>query len=61
MDTIERRADRLAVTMNVDASVIFSWCVAFAGVHALKLATMDGVPADQIDTLVALVALVARA
>ena len=54
--TIERRAERLAVTMDVDESVIFSWCVAFAGMRALELATADGVPADQIDTLVELAA-----
>jgi len=56
VETIERRAQRLAVTMNVDESVIFSWCVAFAGAHALKLATKEGVPSDQIDTLVELAA-----
>lgn len=54
--TIERRAERLAVTMDVDESVIFSWCVAFAGMNALELATIDDVPADQIDTLVELAA-----
>ena len=54
--TIERRAERLAVTMDVDESVIFSWCVAFAGLNALELATVEGVPAEQIDTLVELAA-----
>jgi len=54
--TVERRSERLAVVMNVDESVIFSWCVAFAGMNALELATRDDVPAGQIDTLVALAA-----
>jgi streptomycin 6-kinase len=54
VETIERRAERLAVVMDVDASLIFSWCVAFAGMNALELASTDDTPADQIDTLVSL-------
>lgn len=56
LGTIERRAEQLAVTMDVDASVIFSWCVAFAGMNALELAATDAPPSDQIDTLVELAA-----
>jgi streptomycin 6-kinase len=54
IETIERRAEHLAVVMGVDASLIFSWCVAFAGMNALELAGADDAPADQIDTLVRL-------
>jgi streptomycin 6-kinase len=52
VSTVERRADQLSVVMDVDASVIFSWCVAFAGMNALELASTDGSPSAQIDTLV---------
>jgi streptomycin 6-kinase len=52
--TVERRAEQLAVVMDVDASVIFSWCVAFAGMNALELAAGEGAPAKQIDTLIEL-------
>jgi streptomycin 6-kinase len=52
--TVERRAEQLSVVMDVDASVIFSWCVAFAGMNALEVASNDGGPSAQIDTLVEL-------
>ena len=52
--TVERRAQHLAAVMDVDASVIFSWCVAFAGMNALELAPIDGAPTEKIDTLVEL-------
>jgi streptomycin 6-kinase len=54
VETIERRAEHLAVVMDVDASMIFSWCVAFAGMNALELASTDDDPAVRIDTLVEL-------
>jgi streptomycin 6-kinase len=52
--TVERRAGQLAIVMDVDAALIFSWCVAFAGMNALELAAGDGPPAKQIDNLVEL-------
>ncbi|HEX3300225.1 MAG TPA: aminoglycoside phosphotransferase family protein [Actinomycetota bacterium] len=54
VETIERRAEHLAVVMDVDASLLFSWCVAFAGMNALELAATEGTPANQIETLVAI-------
>lgn len=54
IETIERRAEHLAVVMDLDASLIFSWCVAFAGMNALELASTAGTPSAQIDTLVEL-------
>lgn len=57
LQTIEHRAERLAVVMEVDASAIQSWCVAFAGMNALELATSDGGHPEQIDALVMLAAL----
>lgn len=53
VETVERRADQLAIVMDVDASVVFSWCVAFAGMNALELASGGG-PSAQIDVLVEL-------
>jgi streptomycin 6-kinase len=58
LTTIEHRAERLAVLMEVDASAILSWCVAFAGMNAIELATTPGTPPEQIDALVMLAALV---
>jgi streptomycin 6-kinase len=52
VETVERRAEQLAIVMDVDPSVIFSWCVAFAGMNALELASSGGSHPAQIDTLV---------
>jgi streptomycin 6-kinase len=61
LSTIEHRAERLAVLMELDASAILSWCVAFAGMNALELATTPGTPSDQIDAVQMLAALVEEA
>jgi streptomycin 6-kinase len=61
LTTIEERAERLAVLMELDASAILSWCVAFAGMNALELATTPGTPPEQVDALVMLAALVEQA
>jgi streptomycin 6-kinase len=58
LSRIEQRAERLAVLMELDASAILSWCVAFAGMNALELATKAETPSEQIEALVMLAALV---
>jgi len=60
LQTIEHRAERLGVVMEMDASAILSWCVAFAGMNALELATSDGGHPEQIDALVMLAAVARR-
>jgi streptomycin 6-kinase len=57
LHTIEQRADRLAVLMDLDASSILSWCVAFAGMNALELATRESASSENLDALVMLAAL----
>jgi streptomycin 6-kinase len=52
--TIEARAERLAVAIGVDASAIFSWCVAFAGMNALELASQADRDRSHVDVLVEL-------
>jgi streptomycin 6-kinase len=61
LTTIEHRAERLAVLMELDTSAILSWCVAFAGMNALELATTPGTPPEQVDALEMLAALVEEA
>jgi len=55
--TIERRAEQLAKLMELDAAAILSWCIAFAGMAALELATSPGTRSDQIEPLVMLATL----
>jgi streptomycin 6-kinase len=54
--TIEARAERLAVAIGVDASAIFSWCVAFAGMNALELASQSDGDRTHVDVLAELAA-----
>jgi streptomycin 6-kinase len=61
LTTIEHRAERLAVLTELDTSAILSWCVAFAGMNALELATTPGTPPEQVDALEMLAALVEEA
>jgi streptomycin 6-kinase len=51
LGTIEARAERLAVAIGIDASVLFSWCVAFAGMNALELASQGDGHHAQVDVL----------
>jgi streptomycin 6-kinase len=52
MGTIDARTERLAAAIGVDASAIFSWCVAFAGMNALELASQRDVDRSHVDVLV---------
>jgi streptomycin 6-kinase len=52
--TIEARAERLAYAIGVDASAVLSWCVAFAGMNALELASQEDGDRTGIEALVGL-------
>jgi streptomycin 6-kinase len=52
MGTIDARTERLAAAIGVDASAIFSWCVAFAGMNALELASQTDADRSQVAVLV---------
>jgi streptomycin 6-kinase len=49
--TIRARADTLASATGADSSRMVDWCVAFAGMIALELASLDG-PRARIEALV---------
>jgi streptomycin 6-kinase len=57
LQTIEQRAERLASLMEIDASAILSWCIAFAGMNALELAGSEDPPSDELEALMMLAAL----
>ncbi len=58
--TIEARAERLADAIGVDATGVLSWCVAFAGMNALELASQEDGDRTAIEALVELASRVDR-
>jgi streptomycin 6-kinase len=49
LETIEARTERLAAATNVDAERLFGWCVAFAAMSALDLASQGNGPRARIE------------
>ena len=52
--TIEARGERLAAAIGVDAERLFGWCVAFAAMSALELASQRNAPREGIEALLEL-------
>jgi streptomycin 6-kinase len=51
LETIEARTERLAAATGVDAERLFGWCVAFAAMSALELASQGNAPGAGIEAL----------
>jgi streptomycin 6-kinase len=54
LQTIQARAWRLAAATGVDAGRLFGWCVAFAAMSALELASQGNGPSARIQALLQL-------
>ncbi len=54
LETIEARTKRLAAATDVDAQRLFGWCVAFAAMSALELASQGKGPRAGIEALLEL-------
>src|SRR5438034_7510526 len=54
LETIAARIERLAVATNMDAGRLVGWCVAFAGMSALELASQGNGPGAGMDALMEL-------
>jgi streptomycin 6-kinase len=54
LGTIEVRTERLAAATGVDAERLFGWCVAFAAMSALELASQPNDPRAGIEALLEL-------
>jgi streptomycin 6-kinase len=54
LDTIQARTIRLAAATGIDAERIFGWCVAFAAMGALDLASQEGGPSAGAEALLQL-------
>jgi len=54
LETIAARIERLAAATNMDAGRLVGWCVAFAGMSALELASQGNGPGAGMDALMEL-------
>ena len=56
VETVEGRVERLAPAIGADTERLLGWCIAFAGMTALELASSADPPRRRIDAAVALAA-----
>jgi streptomycin 6-kinase len=56
LETIEARTERLAAAAGLDAERLLGWCVAFAAMTALELASQRNGPRARIEALLGLAA-----
>ena len=54
IETIERRSNELAGAIGAAPERLLAWCIAFAGMAALELASTPETPGTQLDALVEL-------
>ena len=54
LETIEARTERLAAATGVDAQRLFGWCMGFAAMSALELASQESGPSARIEALLEL-------
>jgi streptomycin 6-kinase len=54
LETVQARTKRLAAATGIDAERFFNWCVAFAAMAALELASQRNGPSDRIRALLEL-------